>query len=338
MEKEKKAFYDLAEIKAIPLQEICRALEIPVKRKGNSDWFSIRPEREPSCKIYPTNTYSDFGDGNRGGSGIDLVAAVQEISPEAAIAWIGETFGLRPLNHVRGKGELTDRQYAAIGIQADLATKNFSFDLETYSEEQTREFAEKYRMPVQQLAKEYPEIYHNMLKRVSLPVLQEARSDYYSELYLSDKEAKLWGRSFSWSETAEEKRQKVERCEQILRRAIQDTKLLRFQWRAYDIKTDLERIRSGELSWQFDGNVPYAALKENAPKKGERIRYQEIPFETYYMNDVYSRFLSEIDIAVFVRGDKVNIAYYGSSQPVMDLVGEYCRSCEQDQRQGIGRD
>ena len=145
MEKEKKAFYDLAEIKAIPLQEICRALEIPVKRKGNSDWFSIRPEREPSCKIYPTNTYSDFGDGNRGGSGIDLVAAVQEISPEAAIAWIGETFGLRPLNHVRGKGELTDRQYAAIGIQADLATKNFSFDLETYSEEQTREFAEKYR-------------------------------------------------------------------------------------------------------------------------------------------------------------------------------------------------
>lgn len=108
--------------------------------------------------------------------------------------------------------------------------------------------------------------------------------------------------------------------------------------RAYDIKTDLERIRSGELSWQFDGNVPYAALKENAPKKGERIRYQEIPFETYYMNDVYSRFLSEIDTAVFVRGDKVNIAYYGSSQPVMDLVGEYCRSCEQDQRQGIGRD
>lgn len=167
-----------------------------------------------------------------------------------------------------GKGELTDRQYAAIGIQADLATKNFSFDLETYSEEQTREFAEKYRMPVQQLAKEYPEIYHNMLKRVSLPVLQEARNDYYSELYLSDKEAKLWGRSFSWSETAEEKRQKVERCEQILRRAIQDTKLLRFQWRAYDIKTDLERIRSGELSWQFDGNVPYAALKENAPKRG----------------------------------------------------------------------
>ena len=28
MEKEKKAFYDLAEIKAIPLQEICKALEI----------------------------------------------------------------------------------------------------------------------------------------------------------------------------------------------------------------------------------------------------------------------------------------------------------------------
>lgn len=34
MEKEKKAFYDLAEIKAIPLQEICRAPGDPGEAEG----------------------------------------------------------------------------------------------------------------------------------------------------------------------------------------------------------------------------------------------------------------------------------------------------------------
>lgn len=269
MEKEKKAFLRSGRNKGDPPARNLQGPGDPGEAEGKQRLVFHSARTEPSCKIYPTNTYSVSAMGTGADPGLTWWQRYRKF-PRGRHRLVGETFGLRPLNHVRGKGELTDRQYAAIGIQADLATKNFSFDLETYSEEQTREFAEKYRMPVQQLAKEYPEIYHNMLKRVSLPVLQEARNDYYSELYLSDNEAKLWGESFSWSETAEEKRQKVERCEQILRRAIQDTKLLRFQWRAYDIKTDLERIRSGELSWQFDGECPLCGPQGECSEKWGR--------------------------------------------------------------------
>lgn len=334
MDREKRAYYDLAEIKAIPLQEICGELGIPIKRRGNSDWFSLREESEPSCKIYPANEYCDFGDGNRGGDGIDLVAAAKDLTKADAIAWIGETFGLRSLNRAWQEGwELTDKQYALIGIQADMATKNFTFDFDTYSEEQSRAFAEKYRMPVQQLAKEYPKVYHNMLRKVSLPYLQEMRNAYYEKLF--------WSARFAAAEpalaqyiyadtTLESLRKAVEQCEGILRRAIKDSSLLRFHWRTYDIQRDLEKMRSGELSFQAPiRTLSYAHLKEAAAKAGEKLKYCEIPFEDFWNNDLYEKFLAGTDTVVFYKGNNVNLAYRPSAQPQIDKLKEFCFRKEQ---------
>ncbi|MGN0557084.1 MAG: AAA family ATPase, partial [Acutalibacteraceae bacterium] len=128
-------FYDIEAIKAVPIADVCEALGFQPQAKGGRMWCAVRDERTPSCCLYiDSNTFCDFGCGNIGGSNIDLVRYVLNCDSTQAIRQIAEMFGIDPVNNVQRAptNSLTDSEWARIGIDGCLATKNFDFNIEKY--------------------------------------------------------------------------------------------------------------------------------------------------------------------------------------------------------------
>ena len=94
-------YYNLEDIKAIPLEAILNDYGIDVK-KGK---FALRDERTPSAKIYPeTNTWADFGGGDaRGGTTVNLVMQQEGLSWEEAVQALGARYNVPTIENDRGE-------------------------------------------------------------------------------------------------------------------------------------------------------------------------------------------------------------------------------------------
>jgi len=138
MENEKKfnPFYNIEEIRAIPIEDVCKANGIEIVTKSGGSWCCVRSEKSASCKIYEGNTFCDFGNANRGGDVIDFYCYITDLNPKdkadrtKAIYALAEQFDIKPINCCKsGKGKqlkLTAQEYERIGICADLTTKNMN--------------------------------------------------------------------------------------------------------------------------------------------------------------------------------------------------------------------
>jgi len=129
-------FYDLAEIKDIPILDVCGFLGIDVHKQGKNHWCRIRMEKTPSVILHPeNNTFYDFGNG-RHGSCIDLVSYATGKTFSEAVYTLGDAFHLTPLSPSEVKRRfrrMSSSDYARIGLYSDLATKNFQFPVEHFS-------------------------------------------------------------------------------------------------------------------------------------------------------------------------------------------------------------
>lgn len=177
--------YDLKEIKAIPCGEVARKYGMHLKEKGNRLWGRLRDgEKTASFSInLKDNLWYDFGSG-RGGSVIDLVAELEGISSKEAINRLAEEYGFKNENSqaVNGWRSLTDNQYREIGIQPEVATMNFGFDLNKHTIEQLQRWSSKYCMSVKELAEAYPKVYNQMLDKISLEQINVLRDAYQTRI------------------------------------------------------------------------------------------------------------------------------------------------------------
>lgn len=298
--------YDLDKIKEIPITEILNDLYgIETQKKGTHRAFcDIRGEKTPSCCLYlDTNTYCDFGDGNRGGNVINLVEQLSNCDFNTAIEMLAEHYGIVP-EQAQNNLLPTNSQYAQIGIQADMATKNFQFDIEKYGIEHTKKFAEKYRMSVQELSKKEPRIYHNMLKNVAIPFINTGRQNYYSNLYTSyllcsDLGGELTG---AIVEELQNDINDLNKMESIMQRAITDNTMLKYTAHEYDIEKDLNDIMNGNLEFEI-GNTSYMELKANSVKVQENLIYKKIPYNKF----VNLRANLDFPVAAYVNGAKQEV-------------------------------
>lgn len=300
MESVKRTYYNIEDVS---IEDVLHAHGIELK----NGMFSIRNEKTPFAKYYPlTNSYYDFGE-NVGGDAVTLAQQLCRLeSREEGYYYLSNLFGLPSLNwEIEGETGLSDHQYARIGIQADLATKNLEFGIEDYGTETAEEFSVKYNMTVQQLAKRYPIVYHNMLRKRSVPLLYEKRSQYYFELFSKDQLLKAVGVNvlecpevLKESEVIQKRMKKIERT---LRKAIQNKELLRFKRCTYDVKKDIEKIRSGAISFEI-GNISYAQLKREARLTG--IELKHVRMDYFKFLDVQKQVSNT---AAVVKKDKVNV-------------------------------
>lgn len=181
MGKERKNFYDIDELKKVDIIEVLTEYNIKPNRNG---FFSIRDEKKPSCKVYVnTNSYYDFGY-NKGGNPINLVEAIENCNREQAMEKVASIGHIVPINATDEKIEviITDNQYACIGIQAEKATMNMSFDFERYTYEQNLKLSEKYMMPMNELKKQHRHLYDSIIQINAFPFVQTLKAEYETEM------------------------------------------------------------------------------------------------------------------------------------------------------------
>lgn len=312
---EPKDYYDIEQLKEIPIAEILHEYGIDeVTQAGGKFVTSVRNEKEPSFYIYPeTNTFYDFGM-QVGGNGINLVAYLENCDNTRAIYRLAEMFNIQPVVHRREQTDLslTDAQYSKIGISGDLATKNFDFDIDKYGERKTAQFAEKYNMSVNELAKKYPDNYNNILKRKAIPYVYDLRNDYLSNCFNSDMMCKAVGVDILSNTTYQQNilpfKQRAEEAEKVLRAAIRDDTLKsKVRYHKYDIEKDIQNIRSGKQQFEI-GTEKYAKLKECAAAADETLAYNKYSLEEFWELKNGGK-LDTYSYAAFVKGDTVNVAF-----------------------------
>lgn len=183
--------YDLNLIKSIPLEQIAQDYGIQLERKHGRLWGKLRDEKNNSFSIVPEkNLWYDFGSG-KGGSGIDLVAEIEGITPTEAIRKLAERYNIK--NEISKIGEwqpLTDSQYRELGIKPELATLNFNYDLSVHTPEQLNRWNEKYSIHIKELAQKYPTIYNKLLEKIAVKQIELYRETYKHKLnsFLDPKE------------------------------------------------------------------------------------------------------------------------------------------------------
>lgn len=315
-----KNFYDLEQIRSIPIEDVCAAFGVDIYRKGRSKTCRLRVEKTPSVHLYTNNSngqdsFYDFG-GNYGGDVICFVSHVLGSDWQTALEQLASTFGIEPVNNseYQTRNELTNYQYEKIGIQGDLATKNLDFDLERYSFESAQKFADKYNMSVNELRSQYPDFYaRKILMNRALPFVTNLRNNYYTALYnhyslakslhVSDP-AKL---SESFIERFDKLKNELSNAEKLLYRASKGTSLEdRISVRAYNVEEDYRALINGEIAFQI-GSVSYNDIKQEAFKREEVVHYRAISVKDY--ESLQANLLNEIPHAAFLKGDRVNLAF-----------------------------
>lgn len=328
-------FYDLDKIKEIPITDVLTDLYgIEVHKRGSNRAFcDIRGEKTPSCCLYlDSNSFCDFGDGNRGGNVVNLVQLLSNVEFKEAVNILADRYGIAS-EKVNGENILpTNSQYAKIGIQADMASKNFSFDFDRYGLERTKVFAEKYRIPVQELAKQEPKIYHNMLRNVAIPEVNTCRNLYYKSLYTSYLLCASFGVSLTDTmvKELEDNLNELKKVEEIMQRAITDKTLLNFVPRQYDVEKDLNDILNGKIEFEI-GNTNYAELKKEANRTQKNLSFKKIPY------DEWARTFSSINFpyAAYVNGanHEVNIIVQGENRVHLEQLFKNNRKIEKQNEQ-----
>ncbi len=178
-----KNYYDIEELKRIRISEVLKDYGITLNKHG---FFSIRNERTASCKYYEkTNSFYDFGSG-KGGNVINLVGYLEQCSGTEAMEKLASLYHIEPVNKNGQSGkrkiQLTDSQYALLGIAADKATKNMSFDLDLDFDELKR-ISDKYMIPMNSLKEKYLPVYETIIATVAVDEIDRKRAAYRDNLH-----------------------------------------------------------------------------------------------------------------------------------------------------------
>lgn len=282
--EEPKKFYDLDDLKEIPIEEICEAYGIRVYNHNNSLWFSIRNEKAPSVKIYPkTNTFCDFGDTKLSGDGIRLVAILEGIDNTKAIERLANLFGIRPINEYNfsNQYDLTDRQYWKINIRGESAFDNLTVPVVlALPPEILPELYDILSVPMSTLRITNNEIYHLLIKATALPYVKEKKNDYYrrcftQDLFYKEMNLDILSKEKYWKELEKNKKQ-LEDIERIFLLAIDDKELVPYKKVKYDVPNDIMRIRSGKINFEF-GNISYSEMKQSE----KELAFLNVSFREY---------------------------------------------------------
>ena len=323
----KRNLYDLDRLKSIPIQEVAQAFGVQVKKVGNDYWCAIRDERTPSCKLYgKTNTFCDFGAANYGGDTIELTAFLNSCSRADAIEKLAQTFGILPEQQNGNIRRLPSaRQFAKIGIYADVATKNFDFHIEKYGIEGAQKISDKYHMSVEKLADLYPDTYHQMLRAKAVPYVQGLRSTYLQELWWIHFNSTRFGFTPEISsdifDEARDMLHDAETGEHILREAIQDSKKVPFQTNQYNLSQDFAAVSNGKLSVELINteSIGYRDLKSFLHAEAHQIASTKMSASQY--SELWNSLSDITAYSAFAKGDTITVAYDADfSQQVNDLI------------------
>ena len=313
-------FYDLEQLKSIPILEVCQTFGIPTFPKGNKVWCKLREEKEPSALLHvENNTFYDFGLSN-GGDTIALVSSFLDIDRKSGIERLASAFGIEARNPRQGfaSDALTDWEYSQIGLYGDLATKNFTFDLGRQSVERVSQLSSKYAMPMNELKKKHPQIFGQLLRDKALPFVRAMRNEYYLEIFsrysllkeMGNKDPHLDPDCIKLMDPAEQI-EKLRNAERILSRACEKTAISPRPVGEYEVSSDLKKILAGEIRPDM-GTTDYFGIQKAAKQQGTSIKYQTVDYGKYMASGQDPEASPGLDSFVhsaFLKEGKVIVGY-----------------------------
>lgn len=326
------SFYDLEQLKQLPIVQVCRdVLGIECVVRGGRTWCKAHPERTPSALLNEErNTFYDFGT-NQHGDVIELVSYVMNIARKDAMKVLADAFHISPLDQHKGldHNELNAWEYAKIGLYADLATKNFVFDVDRLPFEKIYEISQKYSISMNELRKKYPSMYEKVLRQKALPHVRNLRNEYFLELWGQYQLARNIGdpalffrpdslRHFDDTIKA------LQDAEQILKRAVHGTAIELRPIRTYDPAKDIEMLSEGKIKPVL-GPAGYQELQDAAELAGCSVKYRTFDYDKYALhmmcepddNLFYSAFLSAGRVVIgYLESDQARlIPYFDKMRP-----------------------
>lgn len=172
-------YYNIEDIKAIPIQDICSLYGISLNKKGENWWGRLRSnDKTPSFSVNPSkNIWRDWGMG-KGGDTIALVSEIEGVDKGNAIGILGERFGVSPeVNNYQKRYLPTHSQFKEIGIYSKRSIQNLDINLEKQSVEELERLEEKFQVSMQELSNIDKENYHKIIDKKSLPIIYEERQN-----------------------------------------------------------------------------------------------------------------------------------------------------------------
>lgn len=277
--------YDLNEIKAIPILDVCQLLGIQWEIRGGKHWCRIRDERTASVLLHPEKTpncYIDFGGTNKLSDVIQLVCDYNGMSRGDAIKYLAEAFNISPDKQNAASNELNSWEYEKIGLYGDLATKNFTFDIERQGIEKVAQLSQKYGIPMNELRKKHKKIYEQLLYDKALPHLLELRNNYYLNLintYHMAHTADLRTLPSIYADL-EASIKELRTAERLFKKAAEQTAIKAHDPREYEPNADLSKILTGELNPSF-GSHDFDSLQSAAKAAGCNIGKRTVPCSSF---------------------------------------------------------
>lgn len=298
----------LERIKDISILDICQVLGIEVNKRGNKYWCKLRNERTASCVLNAhksPNTYCDFGGGGKEHDVIQFVSEALSLSRADAIKYLADKFNIVRERQNNPNNELANWEYEKLGLCGDLATKNFTFDIERQGIARVAELSQKYGMPMNDLRQKHPKMYEQLLKDHALPTVRDLRNTYYLSLISLHNIMKMedFSRYPDLKKSLLDDIKKLQTAEQLLKKACVKTSIKAMPVGDYDPDTDLKKILNGEIKPAF-GNRNYAQINAAAKMLGCSVKYRTIPCDKYSYGA-----LDRYPHSAFFKGDKVVVGY-----------------------------
>lgn len=332
-----KNFYNLDDIRSIPIIEVCHMYGVRIER-GNK--CKLRDEKHASTQLYLRDKdgydrFWDFGT-NEGGDVIKLVSVLENCEWQEALEALAQSFNIQPVNNTEyaKKGELTDYQYAMLGVYGDLATKNLDIDLERFSLESAQKLSDKYHMSLNELREKYPDVYRKRILNERIrPYVKDLRNDYYKDLYYHYRIAKELNIEHPEEldqhslERFEDAAKNLDYVERLLHKAAIGTSVADdLEFIHYEPIKDYSRVISGKQQFEV-GNVAYNDIKREAGRNGEYICYKIVSDNDYMALNV--GLLKDVPHAAFMQGNKVNVAVLPENADEIDRCVEVLRLKEE---------
>lgn len=314
---EEQRFYDLTAIKEIPILSVADALGIHIVKRGRNHWCKIRNEKDPSVILHTDrNFFYDFGN-QAHGDVIHFVQYAMNVSFSEAIRYLGETFGLVPkvTRQELLQRPLTNWEYSRIGLYGDMATKNFVFPIETATTAELSEMASSFRMPLNALQKQEPEIYRELIQKTAIPFVENLRSKYFLDVWnyfhlayaLGDNSIRLY-RSEKVRERFHEDTKALNTAERVLYRACRNAGLESPEPLRHDPVEVIRQLLHGSLTISL-GPADSEDLVKLARETGCEVCNDSLPFFAYF-DDRLQAFTHSADY----QGGKVTIKYLSTDR------------------------
>lgn len=322
-------FYNLDELKSIPIEEVCRSLGIEIEHKDSRMWVKLRREDKASALLHPEqNTFYDFGT-QEFGDNIDLIALTQNLTKGESMKFLGKMFGIEPVNPRSGlsDNELNLWEYAQIGIYGDMVSKNLQFDF-VDSDFPTKEIfalADKYSISMNELRKSNDKadkaLYESILRENSVRQIQVMRTSYFMGIwneynFLKGVDALELFDTVCSKDSFKKLYDDIKKTEQIFNKAIEGTKIKKFKNIDFSPKKILDDILGSRLKPEF-GPYNYKEMQALAEQEDCSIKYRVVD---YLKHTELKDNLKSIPYSAFLDAGKVIIGYLEKDKKVIQEV------------------